>query len=102
MSKLLAAPKATVREAKAHLSRLLDLARSGQSTIITSRGKAVARLVPIINHARNVVSLEEALEAMDLEGISEPPAGSRKPRRVKPVRPNGKMSISDLVVRMRR
>jgi prevent-host-death family protein len=102
MSKPREMPTATVREAKAHLSRLLDLARLGQATIITSRGKAVARLVPISTQDSNVVSIQEALDAMDFAGISDPPAGAWKPSKFKPVRPKGKFSISKLVVSMRR
>lgn len=102
MPKIREMPTATVREAKAHLSRLLDLARSGQATIITSRGKAVARLMPIAAQDGNLVSLQEALAAMDLAGISDPPAGPWKPRKFKPIRPKGRLSISELVVSMRR
>ena len=36
----------TVSEAKAHLSRFLALAQAGESILILSRGKPVARLEP--------------------------------------------------------
>jgi prevent-host-death family protein len=36
----------TLAEAKAHLSALVERARSGESVCITRRGKPVARLVP--------------------------------------------------------
>lgn len=41
----------TVTEAKAHLSRLLALVQQGESVLILSRGKAVARLEPIREEA---------------------------------------------------
>ena len=36
----------TAAEAKAKLSSLLDVVESGQSVVITRRGKAIAELVP--------------------------------------------------------
>ena len=36
----------TVAEAKAHLSSLLDAVESGQTVVITRRGKPIAELVP--------------------------------------------------------
>ena len=38
-----------LKEARRRLSTLVDAAERGQSTIITRRGKKVARLVPIDN-----------------------------------------------------
>ncbi|MBA2318083.1 MAG: type II toxin-antitoxin system prevent-host-death family antitoxin, partial [Euzebyales bacterium] len=35
-----------VHEAKTHLSRLLTIVAAGEEVVITSRGRAVARLVP--------------------------------------------------------
>jgi prevent-host-death family protein len=37
----------TAAEAKAHLSALLDRAASGEETVITRRGKPVARIAPL-------------------------------------------------------
>jgi prevent-host-death family protein len=39
---------ATITEAKNQLSALLDRVRSGESILITDRGRAVARLEPIV------------------------------------------------------
>ena len=36
----------TAAEAKARLSRLLDMVENGHSAVITRRGKAIAELVP--------------------------------------------------------
>lgn len=38
---------ASVTEAKAHLSRLLDVVRGGESVLILHRGRPVARLEPV-------------------------------------------------------
>lgn len=42
----------TAAEAKAHLSALLDRAASGEETIITRRGKPVARIAPLAKPAK--------------------------------------------------
>lgn len=39
-------------EAKTHLSELLDRVEQGEELVITRRGRAVARLVPIADAAR--------------------------------------------------
>ncbi len=39
--------KVQLFEAKARLSELVDRAESGRETVITRRGRAVARLVPV-------------------------------------------------------
>lgn len=41
-----------VHEAKTHLSRLLADVAAGEEIVITSRGEAVARLVPVQRPAR--------------------------------------------------
>ncbi len=38
--------KLSVYDAKAHFSELIERAQSGRSTVITKRGRAVARIVP--------------------------------------------------------
>ena len=38
--------KMSVYDAKAHFSELVERAQSGQATVITKRGRVVARLVP--------------------------------------------------------
>lgn len=39
--------KASIAEAKAHLSSLISQVKNGEEVVITDRGKPVARLVPI-------------------------------------------------------
>ncbi len=36
-----------VREAKAHLSRLLKMVQEGREVVLTDRGKPVGRIVPV-------------------------------------------------------
>lgn len=38
--------KVSVYDAKAHFSELIERAESGRSTVITKRGRVVARIVP--------------------------------------------------------
>jgi len=38
--------KLSVYDAKAHFSELIERAQSGRSTVITKRGRVVARIVP--------------------------------------------------------
>jgi prevent-host-death family protein len=38
--------KVTVYDAKAHFSELVERAESGRSTVITKRGRVVAKIVP--------------------------------------------------------
>lgn len=38
--------KVSVYDAKAHFSELIERAQSGRSTVITKRGRVVAKLVP--------------------------------------------------------
>lgn len=102
MNKITMAPTATVREAKAQLSRYLEQARIGRATIITSRGRAIAQLMPLPGRRSHAVSAKEALEAMDLEGLSEGPESQWSPSRFMPVRPKSGFSISDAVGSMRR
>lgn len=44
-------PMYNIRQSKAHLSRLVKKALSGEEVIITRAGKPVARLVPIASYA---------------------------------------------------
>jgi prevent-host-death family protein len=45
--------KAGIREARQNLSGLIDEVRKGREIIITDRGRAVARLVPIETERRS-------------------------------------------------
>ena len=56
-------------DAKNHLSALLDQVEDGKEVVITRRGKAIARLVPIATHAEKGRRAAEKLRALR-QGIS--------------------------------
>jgi prevent-host-death family protein len=80
-----------VRELRDHLSRYLDRVRDGDEVVITDRGRAIARVVP--------VGAERVLDRLIAEGIVTP---ARRPKRRagKPI--NTKGTVSDLVADQRR
>lgn len=67
---------AGVREAKAHLSRLLRDVRQGREWTITERGMPVARLAPI---EKTGLSLEERIRRLEDEGVIEPARRDTRP-----------------------
>ncbi|TMI82537.1 MAG: type II toxin-antitoxin system prevent-host-death family antitoxin [Bacillati bacterium ANGP1] len=60
---------AGVREAKAHLSRLLRDVQQGREWIITEHGRPIAKVVPI---EKVRLSLEERIRRLQDEGVIEP------------------------------
>jgi prevent-host-death family protein len=80
-----------VRELRNHLSRYLDLVREGDEVVVTDRGRAIARVVP--------VGGERVLDRLIAEGIVTP-ARQPKRRATKPIKSNG--TVSDLVGEQRR
>jgi prevent-host-death family protein len=80
-----------VRELRNHLSRYLDRVRHGDEFVVTDRGRAIARVVP--------VGAERVLDRLIAEGIVTP--AQRPKRRVsKPIKTKG--IVSDLVGEQRR
>ena len=76
-----------IRELRAHLSRYLDEVRSGEDIVVTDRGLAIARIVPM-NGQRKIDKLIAA-------GLVEP-APRKVPRPLpRPIKIEG--GISDLV-----
>ncbi len=63
--------QAGVAELKAHLSRFLRVARSGEEVLITERGRPVARLVPI-----DECAAERPAHLMEMERRGEVRIGS--------------------------
>jgi prevent-host-death family protein len=51
-------------EAKTHLSALLDQVAAGEPVVITRRGRAVARLVPVANTADAAADTIARLKAL--------------------------------------
>ena len=80
-----------VRELRDHLSRYLDRVRDGDELVVTDRGRAIARIVPL--------GAERALDRLIAEGIVTP-ARQPKRRAAKPIRVKG--TVSDLIGEQRR
>jgi prevent-host-death family protein len=80
-----------IRELKNQLSRYLDQVRNGDELVVTDRGRAIARVVPIGD--------ERALDRLVSEGVVTP---ARRAKRLasKPVPTKG--TVSDLVSEQRR
>jgi prevent-host-death family protein len=80
-----------VRELRNHLSRYLDRVRDGNELIVTDRGRAIARVVP--------VEAERVLDRLIAEGVVTPASEARR-RAPKPIK--SKSTVSDLVGEQRR
>jgi prevent-host-death family protein len=80
-----------VRELRNHLSRYLDRVRDGNELIVTDRGHAIARVVP--------VGSERTLDRLIAEGIVTP-AREKRSRAPKPIKT--KSTVSGLVGEQRR
>ena len=59
--------RASISEVKNSLSRYVDLARAGETVVITDRGRPVAQLVSTANSRS--ASVEERREALEAEGV---------------------------------
>jgi len=57
--------KVQLFEAKARLSELVDRAEAGQETVITRRGRAVARLVPARSKSRREVNRDAIVDEIE-------------------------------------
>ena len=80
-----------VRELRNNLSRYLDRVRAGEEVVVTDRGRAVARVLP--------VGAERVLERLIAEGVVTP-ASQPKRRARAPIKGTG--TVSDLVADQRR
>ena len=80
-----------VRELRDHLSRYLEHVQSGEELVITDRGRAIARVVP--------VGAERVIDRLVREGLIVP-AEQRTRRRPKPIQAAG--TVSDLIAEQRR
>lgn len=80
-----------VRELRNNLSRYLDRVLDGEELVVTDRGRAIARVLP--------VGTERALDRLITEGVVTP---ARRPKRRagKPIQAKG--TVSDLVTDQRR
>ncbi len=81
-----------VRELRGRLSDYLERVRDGQEVVVTERGVAVARIVPIVGG--------RALDKAVADGLVLPPP---QPARTRPKRRTpSRDSVSDLVAEQRR
>jgi prevent-host-death family protein len=80
-----------VRELRNNLSRYLDRVRAGEEVVVTERGRAIARVLPIGN--------ERALDRLIAAGLVKPARQAKRPAgRAIPARG----TVSDLVADQRR
>jgi len=80
-----------VRELRNNLSRYLDRVREGEEVVVTDRGSAVARVLPI--------GIERVLDRLIAEGVVTPAPQPKRPAG-SPI--NGTGTVSDLVAGQRR
>ena len=84
--------EAGIRELRNHLSQYLDRVRSGEELVVTDRGTAIARILPM-----------DELRPYDRpvrEGLIEPAPNRPRRRPQRPTRPKG--PVSELVADQRR
>lgn len=80
-----------IRELRDHLSRYLERVQAGEEVIVTDRGSAIARVLPM--------SGERAIDRLIREGLVTP-ARNKKRRAGRPIKAAG--TVSDLVAEQRR
>ena len=80
-----------VRELRNHLSRYLERVRAGDELVVTDRGRAIARVVP--------VGSERVLDRLIADGLVTP-ARRQKTRAPSPIKT--KSNVSDLIGEQRR
>ena len=68
-----------LREAKARLSEVVARVRRGGTVLLTHRGRAVARIVPVREEERSLDARLRALEEIGLLAPAPVDAGSRLP-----------------------
>lgn len=84
--------EAGIRELRDHLSKYLERVRDGEEVIVTDRGTAVAKIVPIEQPRPD--------DRLVAEGIIEPSKAEKWTRSKKCARADG--SVSELVADQRR
>ena len=69
--------KIGVREAKIHLSKLLEEVKRGREIIITNHGRPVGKIVPL---SQKSLSLENRIQQLERQRLIEPKDRSQKKR----------------------
>lgn len=80
-----------IRELRDHLSRYLDRVQDGEEVVVTDRGRAIARVLPMNG--------ERTIDRLIAQGLVTPATQSRRAR-PKPLKTAG--PVSDLVAEQRR
>jgi prevent-host-death family protein len=80
-----------VRELRNNLSRYLDRVQAGEEVVVTDRGRAIARMLPL--------SGERTIDRLVTRGIVTPAKQSKSPT-TRPIKTTG--TVSDLVGEQRR
>lgn len=80
-----------IRELRNHLSRYLDRVQAGEEVVVTDRGRAIARVLPL--------SSGRVIDRLVAQGLVTP-AAQPKRTRPRPLKTAG--PVSDLVVEQRR
>lgn len=79
------------REFKNRLGRYLAMVSKGESLIVTNRGKAVARVLPITPGSGDETrTLDQVLDQLEAEGHLRRAKGSITDRKFKPIATKGK------------
>lgn len=79
------------REFKNRLGRYLKMVIRGESLIVTNRGRAVAKVVPISSaEADKPKTIDDVLDQLQAKGLLRRAKGSFKNRKFTPVVTNGK------------
>lgn len=81
----------SVRELKSRLSHYLQLARKGESVVITDRGVPVGRIVPVGR------GLDQRIDALRAAGLLQC-SGRTLPRRKPVVSIEGRKTVAQLLV----
>ncbi|MGH8935913.1 MAG: type II toxin-antitoxin system Phd/YefM family antitoxin [Acidimicrobiia bacterium] len=81
-----------IRELRDHLSTYLKKVRGGEELVVTDRGRAVARVVPLAE--------ERSIDRLVAEGLVTPAKQARRSRPRRPIEADG--SVTDLVTDQRR
>ena len=81
-----------IRELRNNLSKYLDRVRSGEEVVVTDRGKAVARFVPLTE--------ERPIDRLIAEGVITPAYKRQRSRSAKRI--ESKERVSDLIAEQRR
>jgi prevent-host-death family protein len=80
-----------IRELRDHLSRYLERAEGGEEIVVTDRGRAIARVVPL--------SGERTIDRLIREGKVTP---AKRPKGPAPRRVKATGSVSEFVAEQRR